>query len=96
MKGMFLVKRARPDLEPGLGFISSRVRASTQQDWSTLLKLMSFMLGTKDEVLTLSVNDSNILHWHTHAAFGVHSDMKSHTGGTCGATMPSSAKQKVN
>ena len=31
MKGMLLVKRARPYLESGLGFLSSRVRASTQQ-----------------------------------------------------------------
>ena len=33
MKGMILVKLARPDLESTFGFLSSRARASTQQDW---------------------------------------------------------------
>ena len=61
---------------------------------------MSFMLGTKDEVLTLSADDSKKLYWHAAAAFGAHSDMKSNTGGTFsmvhGDTPSSSTKQKVN
>ena len=81
MKGMFLVKRVRPDLEPGFGVLSSRVRASTKQDWSKLVKLMSLMLGTNEEVLTLSADESKNLHWRTDAAFGVHSYMKNHTDG---------------
>ena len=32
VKVTFLVKRARPDLEPGFGFSSSRVKAPTKQD----------------------------------------------------------------
>ena len=32
VKGMFLVERARSDLEPGFGFLSSRVKAPTKQD----------------------------------------------------------------
>ena len=82
MKGMFLVKRARPDLEPGFGFLSSRIRASTQQNWSKLEKSMSFVLGTKDKVLTLSANESQNLCWHTDTAFVVHPEMKIYAGGT--------------
>ena len=74
---MFLVKSARPNVEPGLGFPSSRARASTQQDWSTLVQVMSFALGTKDRVLTLSAEDSKHLHWHAGTSFGVNSDMRS-------------------
>ena len=58
MEGMFLVKRARPDFEPGLGFSSSRAKASMKQDWSKLVKVMSFVLGVMNEVLTLSADDS--------------------------------------
>ena len=48
VKGMLLVKRARPDLELGFGFLSSRVRSSAQQDYSKLAKVMPFVLGAKD------------------------------------------------
>ena len=82
MKGTFLVKRARPDLEPGFGFFSSRVRSSTQQDWSKIAKNMSFVLGSKDEMLTLSADHSQNLHCHIDAALGVYPDMKTHTSGT--------------
>ena len=100
MKGTFLVKRARPDLEPGFVFLSSRVRASMKQDWSKLVKIMSFVLGTKDKTLMLSADDSHHLHCHVDAAFGVHPDMKSHTSGVFsmgfGAMLSSSTKQKAN
>ena len=43
---------------------------------------MQFALGTKDEVLNLSADDSQNLHRHMDAAFGVQPDMRSHTGGT--------------
>ena len=62
MKVMLLVKRARLDLEPGFVFLPSRARVLTDKDWSKSSKLMSFMLGTKDEVLTLSVYESTNLH----------------------------------
>ena len=61
---------------------------------------MSFMLVTKEEVLDLSADDSKNLCWYIGASFGMHSDMKSHTGGTFnmgyGAISSSSTKQKVN
>ena len=40
------------------------------------------MLGTKEEVLTLSAEDSQNLHWHVVSALGMHLDMKNHAGGT--------------
>ena len=41
---------------------------------------MLFMLGTKDEAMTLSNDDSQKLHWYIDAALGVHLGMKSCTG----------------
>ena len=80
--------------------MSARARASTQQDWSKLVKIMSFILGTKNEALTLSAEGIQNPHWHADAALGVYPDMKSHTSGTFrmgfGAMSSSSTKQKVN
>ena len=94
-----MVKRARPDLEPGFVFLSSRVRVSTQQNWSKLVKEMPFVSGTKDEVLTLSTDDSQHLYWHIDAAVGVHSVMRSHAGGILvigfGATSSRPPKEKM-
>ena len=42
---------------------------------------MGFLKGTVDDVLTLEANDTNTLTWYIDAAFAVHADMKSHTGG---------------
>ena len=75
-----MFKRAKTDLEPVFGFTSSRVRLSTQQDWSTLVKLMTFILGTKDEVMALSADDSQNFHCYIDAAFRVRPGVRSHTG----------------
>ena len=82
IKDMFLVKRARPDLDPGFVLLATWVRALTKQCWSKLAKIMSFMLETKDEVLMLSPDDTKNLHWHAGSAFGALPDVKTHTGGT--------------
>ena len=50
--------------------------------------------------LTLNADDLNVVHWWVDAAYGVHDDLKGHTG----ATMPIgkvsftriSSKQKIN
>jgi hypothetical protein len=43
MKAMFLCKRARPDIEPSIAFLSSRVNNTNEDDWKNLLKVMSFL-----------------------------------------------------
>jgi hypothetical protein len=62
--------------------------------------MMCFLKGTRDDVLTLSSDDSQNIIWHVDAAFSVHNDMKSHTGATMslgeGAIQSISTKQKVN
>lgn len=58
------------------------------------------MHKTYKDVTTLEANDQNEEYWHVDAAFGVHDDMKSHTGGTFslgrGIITSVSTKQKVN
>ena len=100
MKGMFLVKRVRPDEEPGIRFFSSRVKAPAQQDKMKLIKTLGHLKQTLNDILTLEADDTGNLHWHIDTEFAVHYDMKSHTGSTFtlgkGSISSSSTKQKIN
>ena len=100
MKAMFLCKRARPDIDQAIAFLSSRVNYANEGDWKKLLRVMGFLKGTIDDVLTLEADDTNTLTWYIDVAFAVHGDMKSHTGAVFtmgkGAIISSSTKQKVN
>jgi hypothetical protein len=100
MKAMFMCKRARPDIEPAISFLSSRVNDANKGDWKKLLRVMSFLKGTIDDILTLEADDTTTLTWYIDVAFAVHGDMRSHTGAVFtmgkGAIIGSSTKQKVN
>ena len=100
LKGLFAAKRARPDILQTIGFLCTRTREPTKQDWVKLVRLMKFLQQTPDDKLTLRANGSHILVWSIDSSFAVHDDFRSHTGGTLtmgkGAAMSISAKQKVN
>ena len=65
-----------------------------------VVKNDEFLKRTRDDVLTLEVNDLQVLLWYVDAAFAVHSDMKSHTDIVFtlgkGSIISGSTKQKVN
>ena len=96
---LFLTKRGRPDLQELL-FLCTRVQQPNEEDWEMLNRLMKYVNGTKELVLTLSAEQLNILKWFVDAAYAVHADFKSHTGMTMtmaqGAIMSMSRKQKLN
>ena len=99
MKGMFLCKRARQDVQPGIAFLSTRTSEPTEQDWAKLVKLMLYLKATQDEVTTMRADDTQTIKWYVDAAFAVHKDYKSHTGATMtlgdGVLSSVSTKQKV-
>jgi hypothetical protein len=80
MKCMFLCKRARPDIDQGVSFLSSRVKEANEGDWTKLLRVLGFLKGNIDDVLKLEADDTNTLTWYIDATFAVHEDMKSYTG----------------
>jgi hypothetical protein len=100
MKAMFLCKRGRPDINPAMGFFAGRVKEANEGDWKKLLKVMGFLKGTRDDVLTLEADDCQTLTWYVNAAFAVHADMKSQTGVVFtlgkGSIISDALKQKVN
>jgi hypothetical protein len=66
----------------------------------TSFQAFNCLKSTRDDVLALSCDDTHNVIWHIDAAFGAHSDLKSHTGATMslgeGALQSISPKQKVN
>ena len=99
-KALFLCKRARPDIQPAVAFLCTRVQCSTSYDWNKLVKMMDFLKRTEEDCLTLEADDSNTMVWSVDAAYAVHPDGKSHTGVTAtmgkGSIISVSRKQKLN
>jgi hypothetical protein len=100
MKGMFVAKRARQDVLPGIIFLSSRTSEPNEGDWKKLTRLMNFLNKTRKDVATLEASDKQKADWYIDAAFAVHNDFKSHTGAGFtlgkGIITSVSTKQKVN
>jgi hypothetical protein len=99
-KGLFVTKRARQDIQPGIAFLCTRVQHPTEDDRKKLRRMIQFLKGTQNEALTLKADDSHVIKWTVDASFAVHEDFKSHTGATMtlgtGAVTTGPTKQKVN
>jgi hypothetical protein len=99
MKGMFLCKRARQDIQPGIAFLATRTSEPNEGDWMKLIKILTFLKKTRDVVTAMKADDTQSIKWYVDAAFAVHEDYKSHTGATMtlgeGTLSSVSTKQKV-
>jgi hypothetical protein len=99
-KSLFACNRARSDLHTPTTFLCTRVKQPTQDDWTKLLRLMTYFNGSKDEMLFVSADDLHVIKWYVDASFAVHKDFKSHTGGALsygtGVPISISRKQKLN
>jgi hypothetical protein len=100
MRLLFLCKRGRPDLQTAIAFLCTRVQSPTLDDQRKLSRIIKYLRKTRTLVLTLRADNINIVKWWVDAAFAVHRDMRSHTGGVmsmgAGAVYSSSQKQKMN
>ena len=56
-KGLFISKRARPDIQPMIAGSCTRVKEPDETDWSKLTRLMKYLNGTRKRKLTLSADD---------------------------------------
>jgi hypothetical protein len=96
MKGMFLCKHGHQDIQPAIAFMATR----SPNQMKEIGRKMNFLKATKDDIATMSANDSNLIKWYIDASFAVHKDMRSHTGATMtlgsGVICSISTKQKIN
>lgn len=99
-KLLYLCKRARPDLQPTVAFLTTRVVQPTMDDWKKLKRGIRYLRGSKDRFLTLEAGEGIDIHWWIDASFAVHPDMHSHTGSTMslghGSVYSTSRKQRIN
>jgi hypothetical protein len=99
-KLLFLCKRGRPDIQTAIAFLCTRVQQPTKHDYNKLARVIKYLRGSIELVLRLSADNLNIIKWWVDASYGVHKDMRSHTGGVMsmgtGAVYSQSSKQKLN
>ena len=99
-KLLFLCKRARPDMQMAVAFLSTRVKGPDQDDIKQLHRAMRYLRFTQHLPLTLEADGSIVPSWWVDASFATHTDMRSHTGGVMsmgkGAIWALSRKQRIN
>ena len=99
-KLLFLCKRARPDIQPAVAFLCTRVQGPDTDDYKKLARVMKYLRSTLTMPLTLESDGSNIVKWWADASYGVHPDLKSHTGGALslgkGVIYGTSRRQRIN
>ena len=106
---LFLCKRARPDIQTAIAFMTTRVKAPDEDDWKKLIRLLKYLRGTQFMRLMLSANRASLVRstnrstavkWWVDASYAVHPNMRSHTGLVMslgeGCVQGSSSKQKIN
>ena len=52
-RSLFSGERARPDLQPTVAFLCTRVTQPDVDDWRKLRRLLKFMQQTENDVLTI-------------------------------------------
>ena len=76
---MFAGKRTRPEILTMLSYLGSCVTAPSEADMQCLLHVFEYLKGTLDLGLFFKPNSMQLYYW-CDAAYGVHADMKGHTG----------------
>jgi hypothetical protein len=79
-KLLYLALRARPDILVAVGFLITRVSSPDIDDLGKLKRVMRYLRDTRNLALTLEASDDGAIRWWGDASFGVHPNMRSHTG----------------
>ena len=79
-KCLFLCKRARPDIQVAVAFLSTRVTKPDEDDWKKLVRLVKYLFGTKNLSLNLSAGEDSKWEWWVDSAYAVHPNLSLHTG----------------
>ena len=72
-------KRSRPDIEPVVAFLCTRVSRSDEEDWKKLIRLLSFLKRTENDARIIGATSLKRLYSWVDASYAVHSDMKGQT-----------------
>jgi len=97
---LFISRRSRLDIQTSVAYLCTRVTKPNEDDWKKLKRVLQYLRGTIDLVLTLGADDiANMQAW-VDVAYAVHKDCKSHTGGVMSwgwrVVLSMCKKQKLN
>jgi hypothetical protein len=99
MQLLYLSQRAHPDIRTAVSFLCGRLTKPDQDDYKKLTRVVKYLDSTVDMPLVLAADNTGKIRWWVDASYAVHSDMKSHTGGTLslgkGSIYSTSNKQKL-
>jgi hypothetical protein len=99
-KSHFAAKRARPDISTAVAFLTTRVKGPNLDNWKKLVRMIQYLHGTPDLMLTLRGDSASILKWWVDGSHTTHSNFRGHTGGCLslgkGMLITGSSKQKLN
>ena len=66
-KGLFLSKRSRPDIQPTIAVLSTRVKSPTESDWKKLSTMLEYLKGTLKLCLKLKADNPQVVKWYVDA-----------------------------
>jgi len=97
---LYLCKRARPDLQTAVAFLTTRVSSPDVDDMKKLGRCIRYLRRTAHYPLILEASCIRNIKWWVDASYAVHPDMRSHTGATMtlgkGSVYSMSTRQKMN
>ena len=97
----YLAKRARPECLTAVAYLATRVTKCTDDDVDKLKRVLKYIAKTRERGVVLRPGRLGVgVRVYVDAAYGVHSDGKSHTGscvviGDVGAVHCKSSKQSI-
>ena len=97
---LFIMKRARPDIETSISFLMRRVAKSDKDDWLKLKRVLCFLSRTIDDTRKIGATSLTEIFTWVDAAYAVHDNMRSHMGELMslglGIVHGKSAMEKIN
>jgi len=94
------MKQSRPDLEVAVSFLCTCVKATIEEDWGKLRRVMRFIKDTINDRRIMGTDDILKLETWIDASHAVHEDMKGVTGSCMsigwGVIHDKASKQKIN
>ena len=77
---IFLSSRCRREYQTAVAFLTTRVKASGEDNWGEFKRVLKYLMGSRRLVLTLEADDLTIIKWWFDASFHAHDNYKGHTG----------------
>jgi len=71
-KLLYLMKRARPDLEPAVSFLCTRVSVCKKSDWNKLKRVLQYVNTTIDDVRVVGASSLDDIFTFVDASYAVH------------------------